>query len=392
MKIVYVSGLMPQKRFYELFKAGKAMPGQQVQKYHRLLTRGLAQNGIEVMALSLPPVNRANFLGLRFKGEQQTEEGVQFRLLPVWNVPVIKHFGVLLNSFGAASRELQSKKDTAVVLDILNLSVSLGAALAARLRKKKIVGIVTDLPEMMDTNNRGLGARLSARLIKLCTHYVFLTEAMNERLNPKNKPYAVIEGQVDQALDQEDAPLPVKDKPRVFLYAGEISRRYGLEMLAEGFLEANIKGAALHYYGWGDYAEGFARLCAKHDNLYYAGVCPNEQVVEAEKRATLLINPRPTKEAFTRYSFPSKNMEYMVSGTPVLTTKLPGMPDSYDPYVFLLEEETKEGVAEALSRIAALPEEVLQKRGQAARRFVLLDKNNVQAAARIIRLLKEDKP
>ena len=34
----------------------------------------------------------------------------------------------------------------------------------------------------------------------------------------------------------------------------------------------------------------------------------NDRVVEEQLRATLLVNPRPTTEAFTKYSFPSKNM------------------------------------------------------------------------------------
>ena len=34
----------------------------------------------------------------------------------------------------------------------------------------------------------------------------------------------------------------------------------------------------------------------------------NDRVVEEQLRATLLVNPRPTAAAFTKYSFPSKNM------------------------------------------------------------------------------------
>ena len=34
----------------------------------------------------------------------------------------------------------------------------------------------------------------------------------------------------------------------------------------------------------------------------------NDRVVEEQLRATLLVNPRPTAEAFTKYSFPSRNM------------------------------------------------------------------------------------
>ena len=37
------------------------------------------------------------------------------------------------------------------------------------------------------------------------------------------------------------------------------------------------------------------------------------KIVKEEKKSTLLVNPRFTNEEYTKYSFPSKNMEYMAS-------------------------------------------------------------------------------
>ena len=42
------------------------------------------------------------------------------------------------------------------------------------------------------------------------------------------------------------------------------------------------------------------------------GIVTNEEVVIAEKKATLLINPRPTGEEFTKFSFSIK--EYGIYG------------------------------------------------------------------------------
>ena len=48
-------------------------------------------------------------------------------------------------------------------------------------------------------------------------------------------------------------------------------------------------------------------------------------------------------------------MEYMVSGTPMMTTVLPGMPEEYYPYVWLIEDETEDGAAQELKAFFALP-------------------------------------
>ena len=53
----------------------------------------------------------------------------------------------------------------------------------------------------------------------------------------------------------------------------------------------------------------------------------------------------------------------MVSGTPVLTTVLPGMPKEYYPYVYLLEDETPEGVSQKLHDLLLLSEEERKKKG-----------------------------
>ena len=109
-------------------------------------------------------------------------------------------------------------------------------------------------------------------------------------------------------------------------------------------------------------------------------MAPNETIIAEEQKASLLVNPRFTMEAFTKYSFPSKNMEFMASGTPLLTTRLPGMPADYYPYVFLFEEETVEGYAKGIREALSYSDKELIEFGKLSKLFVLSNKNcNVQA-------------
>ena len=119
------------------------------------------------------------------------------------------------------------------------------------------------------------------------------------------------------------------------------------------------------------------------------GVVPNSEIIKAELNASLLVNPRPTHEEFTKYSFPSKNIEYMASGTPLLTTKLPGMPEEYYPYVFLIDDETTEGYFHALAEALNKTDDELFEYGAKAKSFVLDKKNNRKQARRVIELIKQ---
>ena len=80
-------------------------------------------------------------------------------------------------------------------------------------------------------------------------------------------------------------------------------------------------------------------------------------------------------------------MEYMVSGTPVLTTRLPGMPEEYEQYVYLIEDESVEGLAQTLKIILDKPVEELHQKGQEAKKFVLQNKNNVVQARKVIEMV-----
>ena len=141
-------------------------------------------------------------------------------------------------------------------------------------------------------------------------------------------------------------------------------------------------------YGPGDYVEELKAVAEQDERIHYGGMLLNRQIVEREMEATLLINPRPTDEEYVRYSFPSKTMEYMSTGTPVLTTVLPGMPKEYHPYVYLLEDETPQGIAETLGSVLSQTEDALFEKGQAARHFILGKKNNIIQAQKILDMLE----
>jgi glycosyltransferase involved in cell wall biosynthesis len=121
--------------------------------------------------------------------------------------------------------------------------------------------------------------------------------------------------------------------------------------------------------------------------IKYFGVKSNEDIVLAESQATLLVNPRFSTEEFAKYSFPSKNMEYMVSGTPLLTTRLPGMPKEYWDYVYLFDEETTEGYQCKFEEIFSLSDAELSAKGALAQEFVINRKNNTIQADRILQMM-----
>jgi len=383
MHILYAVTACSDHIYHQLFSKTKVKPAFQSQKYHRLLIEGLAV-GAQVDVVANPPVNRSVMDKAFIRLPRETEGGAVYHHLTAFRNPILKLVCMAVGTFFKTLR--LAKKDSVVIVDVLNRTTALFALLAAKLRGIRCVGIITDLPDML--SGSGLYLAMAHSVIRHCDAYVLLTEAMNGYIQNKDKPYVVLEGHADITMAQRKPDPARKEKPRIVFYAGGVSKQYGLGHLVEGFRLANIPNARLHIYGPGDYVKELKQIAEADDRVFYGGMLMNSEIIEKEMDATLLVNPRPTHEEYVKYSFPSKNMEYMASGTPVLTTKLPGMPREYHPHVYLIEAETDEGVAAALRGVLSYSDEELFQKGHAARKFVLEERNNVVQAAKILEMLK----
>lgn len=397
MKILFISTLASLRLVDEIHNITGGNPGYAVQKFCRLIVKGLNANGIETRSLSNPPITRKENSKYWVKLGREEENGLTYIYVPFINLPVLKHICVFLFTFFfVLVWGVRERRDKAIICDVLSISNCLGALLASKLNRLRSVALVTDIYSQMVGEEtigfRAMVCKTAGAMQKWYstsfTHYVLLTEAMNEIVNPRKRPYIVMEALCDSAIQFEHEFSIEKDLPATVLYAGGVEQQYGLKTLVEAFQSIKRDDVRLIIYGHGSYVEDIKRVSNEDKRIEYRGIVPNEVIIDAERKATLLVNPRFTNEVYTKYSFPSKNMEYMVSGTPVLTTILPGMPQEYYPYVFLFDKgETVEGYSEVLRSVLSLSPEILTKRGKMAREFVLKKKNNLVQTNRIVELI-----
>ena len=383
MHILYAVTTCSDRVYKELFSHVKVKPAFQSQKYHRLLIEGLAAH-TRVDVIANAPVNRSNLDKAFVRLPRETEGGAVYHYIPAIRNPILKLMAVAAGTFFKTL--FMARKDTAVIVDCLNRTTAFFALSAARIRGCRCVGIITDLPDMLGGGS--FSRKMANFVIRHCTDYVLLTQAMNDYIGNKGKPYVILEGHSDISMRERKPAMEKKSPVRTVFYAGGVSRQYGLADLTEGFLMADLPNTRLEVYGPGDYVKELQQIAQTHSNVYYGGMLLNSQIVGKEQEATLLVNPRPTHEEFVKYSFPSKTMEYMASGTPVLTTRLPGMPKEYYPYVDFIEEESVSGIAAALKAVLARSDEDLFRKGQAARDFVLEGRNNVVQAKKLLDMLE----
>lgn len=387
MEVLYLSTLC-SKRLNRLFENKGQSLGYAIQKFNRLLALGLMSNDVKTISLTNIPVNGRKSNRKIWIERKESEDGITFKYLPFLNFPIIRQICLFLTAFfSVLFWGVIKRRNKAVVCDILNVSVSTAGLLACKITGVKSVGVVTDMPGNMAMDkprniNFMVAEMVNKKYYSSFDRYVFLTEQMSAVINTKQRPYIVMEGLVDSEAKIQSEK---KDTPRTIFYAGGLLAIYGIQMLVDAVKLLPYKDIQLVLYGSGKMVD---ELKYETDSrIVYRGVATNDIIVEEERKATILVNPRPTHEKFTQYSFPSKNMEYMVSGTPLITTCLPGMPKEYYPYVYLFDEETTEGYARVLKEVLSYTSDALDTKGKAAQEFVLTKKNNITQAARLVNLI-----
>ena len=102
---------------------------------------------------------------------------------------------------------------------------------------------------------------------------------------------------------------------------------------------------------------------------------PKSEVAALQTQCDVLVNPRTDEGEYTKYSFPSKTMEYLASGVPVVAYKLDGIPDEYDAYLNYVEDNSAESLAQKLTQICNMDDAARAEMGKRGAAFVQENKN-----------------
>lgn len=242
----------------------------------------------------------------------------------------------------------------------------------------KVINMITDLPQFMRDGGslsykllKGFETKLVHKYMsKYVDGYVLLSEYMKEYL-PTSIPHVLIEG----IFHPEDIDKIVKnDKERIVLYTGNLDARYGIKDLIDAFLLTVNQDYRLWLCGVGDTVEYINKVSLSDSRIKYLGVLPRKDIIKLQKQATLLVNPRHSIEEYTKFSFPSKTMEYMASGTPTLMSPLLSLPEDYKKHLYFFYDESVEGMARTLNTICEKDSNELMKFGLDAQTFILSNK------------------
>ena len=260
-----------------------------------------------------------------------------------------------------------------------------------KLNKIKIVQIIPDLPQYMNFEKRNflwkfakkIDIKVLYKLLNYIDKYIIFSKYMLEKLNVKKENVMVVEGLIDYNYKIEKNIT----KENIIMYAGGINKDYGVYDLIDSFVSANIKDYELHLYGPVSNELDLRNKISPYKNIKYFGCVSRDKILELEKKSMLLINPRKPEKEFTKYSFPSKTMEYLMSGTPLLMYKLKSIPREYDNYIFYINNTNKDILKNELIKVCSIKKNDLINKGKLAQKFICENKNNIVQCNKIIKFI-----
>lgn len=297
----------------------------------------------------------------------------------------------------------QSKLGKVVVIySVQNLWLSAVKILKKHNQDIHICLIVPDLPDYMSMSRDGFWLnRLYKKYsihkcrqnMKYIDSFVFLTEHMKDYFQT-DKPFVVIEGIVpDDESIEEKIGIPNKSdsnqKMKTVLYTGSLEKAYGVLDLVTAFLTIKSEDYRLIICGEGEAKKDILQAADTDHRIRYMGMLGHADILKLQKESTVLINPRKNRDEYTKYSFPSKILEYLSSGTPVIAYKLDGIPKEYDDFIYYMNGDRIEDIAGRIIEVCEKSQEERNEFGRKACSFVRVNKNSLVQVKKITEMISK---
>ncbi len=360
------------------------------------LIAGLVKNGVycdSINSCSLPCY--PNYPEKRVKPYKWTTEngaeGQSVSFLNLKYINLISKKNALVKAAREWARKHKNEDVTVFVYQMHTPFMAAASAVKKLIPKAKFVLIVPDLPQFMDMNMSRVKKILKAmdwkkiqKYMRSVDKYILYSKHMAEFLGLKDGIWTVMEGSYDASLLVEDKDVQKDESKISVMYSGVLDLRYGIRELLDAFelLDENYE---LWLTGNGNAVPLIKERAEKDSRIKFYGYLPSRyDLLKKQREATMLISTRDPSEPASAYCFPSKIFEYMVSGNPVISTKIKGIPDEYFDYLVSLDSITPAEIAEAIKKIADMDAAERKALGESGRRFVLDEKNNVAQAKKMI--------
>lgn len=403
MKVVSLMGLLPENYYDGILANSRGAVEFAADALQKSLIAGLSENLTQLDVINLPYLRpwpkqyKKIFSPPSFIEERKSEcshyEIINRRFLNVFGLNMLSRYRVAYNALVKYCKKSSSEDIVVLIYAISTPFIKAAVEAKNRFSNLKIILIAPDMPEYMSENDgllrsylKKINNRLLQSLYGKIDGFVVLTKYMAERLVTNNQPFVVVEGIYNPSDDEPVKRLDKSDK-KLIVYTGTLDRRYNVMDLVWAVRMLKRDDFVLELYGTGDTQQELIEISSVDSRIKYCGIHSRKEVLHQQRQAFLLVNPRKGNMEFTKYSFPSKTMEYLASGTPTLINHMDGIPNEYYKYCFCPDSDENSKFSQKINEILDMETDVLKRIGLDARLFILEQKNPKTQTRKIVDLI-----
>lgn len=381
--VLWLGYLMPRSMADRIFSLD-TQPAVQTQKFGLSCVGALRSNYSRVVFASVCPIQNYP-LGRKifFWGGRAEISGMRGLMLGFVNVLGVKHVTRFISCMIAVLPYIREQGVGVVFVHGIHTPYLLFASIVRSLGGRTIA-VLTDPPGVILPTDgvvarwlKKIDTHLVRWLLGRCSGVVALAPGLVEKF-AVDSPHLVFPGILEEEFrrltDQIGNRDEVDEHGFTIVYAGGLNARYGVDRLVEAVqgLDPQI-AVRLKLFGRGDQEQSIIHAAECDARIIYGGFVDTSALMPELLSADLLINPRPTEAEFVSLSFPSKLIEYLATGRPVLTTRIPTIPVEMEVYFNFIEDESAQGIRSAILRMIESSSSGLREKAARGRDYVRME-------------------
>lgn len=332
-------------------------PSIQTQNFNWSLVKAIESGNelkfsyISTRAISDYPMNPSKVIHKKKWVEKiSNSQEIEIFEIPFLNRGILKILTRFISSFYYSFQFfIGNKNKKGIIVYSVHVPFMLTGFLVSKIFKIDLISVWTDPPSVpyehdnfLKRSLRKIEYKISTFLMKQSTKLIVLTKHLAEDFS-KGTPYIVIEGILDEKkirdlVAQSDYKDNSSEEKIKIIYTGSVEEKYGIGKIVEAIQMLNSEKVQLDIYGKGNFVKKIQKN--KYKNVFYKGFLPYKEILKVQNNADFLINARSNNDEYVKYSFPSKTMEYLASGTPVISTMLSGIPDNYKNHLIEIKNSS----------------------------------------------------
>ena len=377
MKRLFLCGVHEEKYNKEIIKNSRVNVEFSANSFQLKMIQGFKQNGVPIEIISAPFLSSypKEYKKIKFKKfSNPSSEGINY--IPFNNIWGLRNISRKKNCYKSLNKFIKEDDSSKIIYVYSVHTPFLEAAVKAKKidSRIKICLIVLDLPQYMNLSKRPnplyvilkkFDSKRFYKLNKYVDSYMLLTQQMANPLEANNKPHLIVEG----IYEEKNYNRKINKIPKQILYAGKLETEFGILNLINAFKLIDDPEAKLIICGSGEAKKNVEKAIINDNRITYKGQISPDEAKELMLVSNVLVNPRQNNSDFTKYSFPSKTIDYLSTGNAVVGYELDGIPKQYEDFMFYVPDDSVEALKNTILKAMYASEKECETRAKKAMNY-----------------------